>query len=135
MGTRARAKDMTTLLAERDTERSWISAQLYDDIAQTLSGILATLASADSAASEADRLKKPAEIRQCLANVIDKLEQLARALHPPALRDLGLAAARTRYPRRSRSASIASRSTRSISTRPTRATRAACRHNPATAST
>jgi signal transduction histidine kinase len=96
----ARAKHMTTLgalLAERDSERSWISSQLYDDIGQTLSGVLVTLEGAESALVESERLKNLAEIRQRLTGAIDKLQHLARALHPPAVRDLGLAAALEQY--------------------------------------
>jgi signal transduction histidine kinase len=75
-----------------EAERSRLSRELHDDVAQSLAAVLLSLRTARSSAGDA--LQEPlAEIAARVSASINELRAMAHALRPPALDMIGLTAA------------------------------------------
>jgi signal transduction histidine kinase len=81
----------------QETERMRIARELQEETAQTLSGLLLHLRVARGLTDAAAREEVLDEIRAALADTTDTVRRFARGLYPPALHDLGVAAAVQSY--------------------------------------
>ena len=80
-------------LSAQEDERRRIAADLHDGLGQNLTTMLLRLSVlADSAATDAVR-ENAATLREIAATSLAEIRELVRATRPPALDDLGLAAA------------------------------------------
>ncbi len=90
-------------LKAEEIMRMKISRELYDDLAQTLAGVLITLRVAEQA-HDSGEIADPYEllggIRGEILGVLEGVRGVARRLHPPELDDLGLGPAIDAYARR-----------------------------------
>ena len=96
-----RARAARTLKAQ-EMERLRTSRELYDDLAQTLAGVLLRLRviTAGPGATDAEGLHGPLEeVRTEVVDALERAQNVARRLHPPELDDLGLRAAVEAYAR------------------------------------
>lgn len=90
-----RARSARTLKAQ-ENERFRTSRELYDQLAQTLAGVLVRLRGvADDGNSSAppQRRAQLEEVRTEVQQALERVRDVARRLHPPELDELGLAAA------------------------------------------
>jgi two-component system sensor histidine kinase UhpB len=95
---RGRLRDVAAraLRAEED-ERKRISRELHDDTAQVLTALLIRLRLAERTDSLSRLRGMLAEMRDDLTDAVDGVRRLAAGLRPPALDELGLAAAIEKY--------------------------------------
>jgi two-component system, NarL family, sensor histidine kinase UhpB len=85
-------------LNAEEEERKRISRELHDDTAQRLAALLIRLRIARDA-DPAERDSTLEEVRREIAEVLEEIRRFARGLRPPALDELGLAAAVESYAR------------------------------------
>jgi two-component system, NarL family, sensor histidine kinase UhpB len=83
----------------QETERVRIAYELEEECAQRLAGVLFRLRATRRATEPAAREQQFEQLRTELTEVLGTLRHFARYLHPPALRDLGVAAAIRSYAR------------------------------------
>jgi two-component system, NarL family, sensor histidine kinase UhpB len=83
----------------QEAERLRIARELQEEVAQTLATVLFRLRAARQTADSAQREAALDEARDELTRITDDLRQFARALHPPALRELGIGPALEGYAR------------------------------------
>lgn len=83
----------------QEAERQRLALELQEEWAQRLAGVLLQLRVSRSAADSSTREERVEVIRSEIQAVLSALRQYARGLHPPALRELGLAAALRSYTR------------------------------------
>ena len=96
-----RARSARTLKAQ-ENERFRTSRELYDQLGQTLAGVLVRIrAITDTSGVSDGRLmqNRLEEVRSEVLGVAEDLHRVARRLHPPELDDLGLEAAITAHAR------------------------------------
>ena len=96
-----RARSARTLKAQED-ERFRTSRELYDQLGQSLAGVLVRIrAITDTSGVSDGRLMQSRleEVRTEVLGVAEHLHRVARRLHPPELDDLGLDAAITAHAR------------------------------------
>jgi two-component system sensor histidine kinase UhpB len=96
-----RARSARTLKAQ-ENERFRTSRELYDQLGQTLAGVLVRIrAIAETSGVSDERLMQGRleEVRTEVLGVAEHLQRVARRLHPPELDDLGLEAAITAHAR------------------------------------
>lgn len=95
---RARLRDVAAraLRAEED-ERKRISRELHDDTAQVLTALLIRLRLAEQTDNLTRLREMLGEMRVDLTDAADGVRRLAAGLRPPALDELGLAAAIEKY--------------------------------------
>lgn len=83
----------TGALRATEEERQRIARELHDDTAQTLAALLLRLQVLSRTSDEASRARIHAELHGALEGAVEGLRRIARGLRPPALSDVGLAAA------------------------------------------
>jgi two-component system sensor histidine kinase UhpB len=97
---RARLREVAArAMHAQEAERVRIARELQEETAQTLASMLLRLRLARQTAAPADRDALLDELRRDLMETTDAVRRYARALHPPALRDLGVGAAVEAYAR------------------------------------
>lgn len=84
-------------LTAQEDERSRISRDLHDDTAQRLAALLLRLRLVERTPDSSERDLQIGEMRVALTDTIEEVRRVARGLHPPALHELGLAAAIERH--------------------------------------
>lgn len=88
------ARSLTALLLEaQEAERRRVARELHDEIGGALTAVQATLAVARDTARSADARRRCDDGIAALGRVLAGVRRLSLDLHPPALDDLGLAAA------------------------------------------
>lgn len=99
-GDRARLREVAArAFRAQESERMRIARELQEETAQQLAGVLLGLQVARRTRDDAAREALLDEVRTTLAEATDTVRRYARGLHPPALRDLGVAAAVESYAR------------------------------------
>lgn len=81
------------LLDAQEAERRRVARELHDEIGGALTAVQTTLALARDAARSADARRRCDDGIAALGRVLAGIRRLSLDLHPPALEDLGLAAA------------------------------------------
>lgn len=99
-GDRARLREVAArAFRAQEAERLRIARELQEDTAQQLAALLLALQAARTTRSDGVREALLDEVRSALVQATDTVRRYARGLHPPALRDLGVAAAVESYAR------------------------------------
>jgi signal transduction histidine kinase len=81
------------VIRAQDEERSRISRDLHDSIAQIMAGVVLQLSALEQAGSSASVAPQLREIREATAAALDEVRSVSQALHPRVLEELGLRAA------------------------------------------
>lgn len=97
---RARLREVAArAFRAQESERMRIARELQEETAQQLAGVLMGLQAARRSRDDDAREALLDEVRAALVEATDTVRRYARGLHPPALRDLGVAAAVESYAR------------------------------------
>ncbi|MFQ5550322.1 MAG: ATP-binding protein [Gemmatimonadales bacterium] len=83
----------------QEEERKRIARELHDETAQTLAALVIRLRVARDTVDPADREARLDEVRDEIAGAVDGIRRFARGLRPPALSQIGVAAAISEYVR------------------------------------
>ncbi|HYO48177.1 MAG TPA: PAS domain S-box protein [Gemmatimonadota bacterium] len=80
-------------LRAAEEERQRIARELHDDTAQRLAGLMLMLRVAGQIEDHEERERRIEQVREEIAETADAVRRIARGLRPPALDEVGLAAA------------------------------------------
>jgi len=80
-------------LRAAEEERQRIARELHDDTAQRLAGLMLMLRVAGQIDDREERERRLEQVREEIAETADAVRRIARGLRPPALDEVGLAAA------------------------------------------
>lgn len=80
-------------LRAAEEERQRIARELHDDTAQRLAGLMLMLRVAGQIEDREERERRIEQVREEIAETADAVRRIARGLRPPALDEVGLAAA------------------------------------------
>ena len=78
------------VVSAQDTERSRLSRELHDSIAQTLAAVRFQLSAATAGAADDATRNRLSAARGMLGKAIDEVRTISNALHPRVAEDLGL---------------------------------------------
>lgn len=80
-------------LRAAEEERQRIARELHDDTAQRLAGLMLLLRVASQIQEPEERARRIEQVREEIAEAAEAVRRIARGLRPPALDEVGLAAA------------------------------------------
>jgi PAS domain S-box-containing protein len=80
-------------LRAAEEERQRIARELHDDTAQRLAGLMLLLKVASQVEDREERERRIEQVRDEIAEAAEAVRRIARGLRPPALEEVGLAAA------------------------------------------
>lgn len=90
---RVARETVDAILEAQEAERSRIARELHDETGSALTALLLGLATIDSAPTLPEAHRASAAVRESAKRTLENVGRLAFALRPPALDELGLAAA------------------------------------------
>lgn len=88
---------LSSLITAQEDERRRISRELHDETSQALTALILSMRAMANQAADSDQKSFILAVRDEAVGVLHKLRNLAIELRPPALDDLGLAAAVEKY--------------------------------------
>lgn len=91
--TESRSRLLDRVLSAQEDERRRIAADLHDGLGQSLTSVQLRLAAIEQATAEPVVRERVAATRSVVGAALDDIRRLVRDTRPPALDDLGLAAA------------------------------------------
>ncbi|MBI2854998.1 MAG: GAF domain-containing protein [Chloroflexi bacterium] len=94
-----RGQLLTAVITAQEDERRRISRDLHDGLAQTLTGLIMNIESAENLSTQENSglHSKLSAVHKIAANALEDLRKMMRGLRPTALDDLGLVAAIQSY--------------------------------------
>lgn len=89
----ARQKLLRQAITASEDERRRLARELHDETGQMLTALIAGLGALETQTTDAAQRRTFVELRELAAHTLDEIHDVARALRPAALDDLGLVAA------------------------------------------